>query len=505
MAHIEKTLGYAALGVFALIFTGAVLFFTGKDERPVGKPGLQLAIRLETESATDATSRNIYQARAFTPVWLTPSGPSSDALAVMALLTHADTQGLPIARYAFNAPPPAGASDEVRAAFELRLTRAAFRYASDMQFGLLKPAMLFEDVSLPRRKNDTLANFEQATSQGNVAEYFKSLEPVVGEYGMLKTALARYRVLAARPWTNVHEGDQPGLAARLSAEGYIDGRVVEDGPKPSGETLVNALKEYQIANGLEPDGKLDDKTLAMLNVSPAVRAQQIAVNMERWRWLPREFGARFIMVNVAGASLVLVENGTATVVSRVVVGARDKPTPILATEAVAVTINPVWHVPKSIVENEIAPKLADDPDYLETKDMERTPEGGFIQHPGPQNALGTMKFEMPNGFDVYLHDTPSKRGFLSDDRALSHGCVRVERISELVQQVLQLPNLTQRIASGETSREPIKPPLPVYIQYWTVVPVKAGAIGFRSDIYGRDARMIASLYGTLPSRLASAK
>jgi len=218
-------------------------------------------------------------------------------------------------------------------------------------------------------------------------------------------------------------------------------------------------------------------------------------------------GERFIMVNVAGAALALVENGEAAVTSRVVVGAPDKPTPILATEAVALTVNPVWHVPKSIVENEIEPKLADDSGYLESKGMERTPEGDIIQLAGPQNALGSVKFEMPNGFDVYLHDTPSKRAFLSDDRTLSHGCVRVEKVLELAQRVLGLTedDLRQKIASGQTTRQPINPPVPVYIQYWTAVPGSTGTMGFRPDVYGRDAKMIAALGKMSSANLASAK
>ena len=314
----------------------------------------------------------------------------------------------------------------------------------------------------------------------------------------MKSALARYRALSAHPWPQVAAKDDAALAARLAAEGYA----------PSGATppaVRAALKDFQAANGMDPDGKLDEKTLSMLNIPAAERARQIAANMERWRWLPRALGPRYVMVNVAGASLALVEDGTAPITSRVVVGAPDKPTPILATEAVAVTLNPVWHLPKSIIKNEIEPKLDKDSDYLESKDMERTDDGDIIQRPGPQNALGTVKFEMPNGFDVYMHDTPSKKAFWSDDRTLSHGCVRVERINDLAAHVLGLSEdeLKEKIASGETTRQPIKPAVPVYIQYWTAVPGDGTRFGFRPDVYQRDARMIAAL--DRRSHLASAQ
>jgi murein L,D-transpeptidase YcbB/YkuD len=506
MTRAQKTTGIAGLGIVLILLISAIFFFPQGQKKSDAEVRLQSAIISAAERSPSKSWRSIYQARDYKPLWLVAGRPTADANAVMDLLAHAGDQGLPAARYRFNDPPPAKADDRTLAAFDVSLTRAATAYAHDMQLGMLKPARLFDDVSLPARQDDTLARFEQAVRDINVIGYLKSLEPA-GDYAALKSAFARYRELAAHPWGRVQAGDKAGLAARLAAEGYIDAGAQTAGKGLAPAELDEALKAYQTANGLDADGKLDDRTLAMLNASPADRAQQIAANMERWRWLPRELGARFIWVNVAGASLVLVENGAPVLTSRVVVGAPDKPTPILGTEGIAITVNPVWHVPKSIVENEIEPKLADDPDYLDKKDMERTPEGDIIQHAGAQNALGTVKFEMPNSFDVYMHDTPSKRAFLSDERTLSHGCVRVEKISDLVQHVLQLPDneLSEMIASGQTSRLPIKPPVPVYVLYWTAVPGAPGRIGFRPDVYGRDARMIAALNRPASANLASLK
>jgi len=500
MTHGQKASGLVILGLLALVATGALFFFTGHDKTQSSQPGLQSALMSATQHGP---WRDIYQARAFTPVWLTPNGPSRDAQAVMAMLTHADAQGLPSSRYGFGALPQPKSSDRARAAFEIRLTAAAYAYAHDMAFGLLRPQKVFDDISLQRPDNkDLLSGFEHAAGQGTIADYLKSLEPQIGEYAALKSALLRYRQFATHPWSPVAaRSGGAALAARLAAEGYIDPQQT-----PSPSAVNQALKAYQLANGMEPDGKLDAKTLEMLNVPPAQRAQQIEANMERWRWLPRDFGARHIMVNVAGASLTLVEDGQATLTSRVVVGAPDKPTPILAAQVVAVTINPAWHVPKSIVEKEIKPKLEENPDYLDAKNMEQTPDGDFIQKPGPDNALGSVKIEMPNSFDVYLHDTPGKKAFLSDERALSHGCVRVEQIQALAQRLLGLEDgeLAQLIAGGQTMQKPVKPALPVFIQYWTAVPAANGVMGFRPDIYNRDATMIAALHGTRPPELASA-
>jgi len=505
MTQAQKTLGMAALGLVVVLAIGALILHNRKAGG-TSQPGLQAAIATALDKQSHAQSRNIlrniYQARADTPVWLTPSGPSDDAHAVMTLLDRADSQGLAPPRYAYAPVPGSGANDTDRAAFEMRLTEAAYAYAHDMAQGMLKPAKLFDDVSLAARHDDTLSNFEQAAGQGTVADYLQSLEPGNPAYRALKTALARYRGLVVHPWGTLSaNAGKDTLAARLAAEGYLD---TQDA---SPDQLRQALKSYQTANGLATSGRLDAKTLEMLNVPAGNRVQQIQANMERWRWLPRDLGPRYIMVNVPGASLAMVDNGGVIITSRVVVGAPDKPTPILTTQAVAVTVNPVWHIPKSIVEKEIKPKLEENPDYLDAKNMEETPDGGLVQKPGPSNALGAVKFEMPNIFDVYLHDTPGKQAFLSDDRALSHGCVRVEQIAALTEQLAGIDDaaLTQMVGTGDTIRKPIKPPVPVYILYWTAIANDDGTIGFRPDIYDRDAKMIAAMHGTRAPRLASTK
>jgi murein L,D-transpeptidase YcbB/YkuD len=284
-------------------------------------------------------------------------------------------------------------------------------------------------------------------------------------------------------------------------EGYLQ-------PNPASVTpsaITAALKTYQTDSGITADGHLNERTAAMLNVQPAARAQQIVANMERLRWMPHALGTQYILVNVPDASLALMESGQSALTSRVVVGAPDKQTPILAAKAVAVTINPAWHVPKSIVAKEIQPKLDQDSDYLESKHMEME-NGEVVQLPGPDNALGTVKFEMPNVFNVYLHDTPSKHAFLSDERALSHGCVRVEQIRPLVEHMLGISDdeLQQAITGGKTQARRLDQPIPVYIQYFTAIARGDGRTVFREDIYGRDARMIGVMFpGQAPRQLAS--
>ena len=441
----------------------------------------------------------IYRPRHFVPLWFgTDDQLTQDGRAVGALLSHAGEQGLPPARY--SVPPlPVHASQVDRARFDVAMTQAAIAYSHDMRYGLLTPQKLFPDVSLPAAHDDVVAALTAAVTQGEGAAYMRQLEPPGGMYSRLKTALARYRAAPDQSWPQISSADDTAnLIQRLRLEGWIGAAL------PSGTDLTDAVRRYQTATGLDVTGKLDDKTLAALNISPSHRADQIAVNMERWRWVPRNLGRQYIMVNVPAASLVLIENETAALVSRVVVGAPDKPTPILVAHAVAVTINPVWHVPKSIVDKEIKPKMAENPNYLDDKGMVEK-DGDITQPPGPTNALGVAKFEMPNEFDVYLHDTPAKHAFYSDERALSHGCVRVEQIRPLVGHLLGLSDdeLGQLVQTGQTQREPLRIPIPVLIQYWTAIPWQNG-IAFRSDVYGRDAVMIAALHGdALPEKLAA--
>jgi murein L,D-transpeptidase YcbB/YkuD len=498
---------YAAAAI-ACIAIVAVLFKTwGPLTTPRRAPtSINMAQALQTRLARAGRDQalELYQARGYSTVWFEGDQLSSDGRRVVALLAAAETEALPAVRYRLPAMPGAGAGNEARAEYDLALTTAALRYAADMRWGAWRPDRFFNDVSMTRERDEVAVGLIRAADGGNAAGYLQGLAPPEHDYGLLRAALARYRAIAA-DWpvvaaeSRLSRQNAAQLKVRLQAEGYLP----PDAAAPS--AIAAALKAYQTGNGLNPDGQLNERTVAMLNVPPAARAQQIAVNMERLRWMPHSLGAQYIMVNVPDASLVLMESGRQALVSRVVVGAPDKPTPILAAKAVAVTINPAWHVPKSIVAKEIQPKLDQDSDYLQSKHMEME-NGEVVQLPGPDNALGQVKFELPNVFNVYLHDTPSKHAFLSNDRAQSHGCVRVEQIKPLAEHVLGISDdeLQQAIDGGKTEARRLQQPIPVYIQYFTAIARDNGQTGFRADIYGRDARMIGIMFpGPPPRQLAS--
>ena len=239
--------------------------------------------------------------------------------------------------------------------------------------------------------------------------------------------------------------------------------------------------------------------LAMTPADDEARRELIRANMERWRWMPRDLGARHIIVNVPAFTAALVENGHVLARHRAVVGARRTPTPQLATRAVAVTFNPWWNVPQSIVA-ELGGRLGG-------FDVRRTDAGTLIvrQAPGPRNALGRVKIEMPNEHAIYLHDTPAQALFARPVRAFSHGCIRTQGIRDFAALLLaptgqwDRGEIDQAIATGENKSVSLAQPIPVYIAYFTAAATTDGNIVTYADIYGRDAPVRQALNHTAPN------
>lgn len=417
-----------------------------------------------------------------------------DSPAVLAILSRAGTEGLDPGRYQNNPREP----DSVRGAL--------LTYMRDMAEGRRELIGLDPDVSLPARIFDAEALVAKSE---NLPAMLQSLAPSDPEYARLKSALARYRALAER-------GGWPVLSRSAAPEELRSRLAFEDTDTAD---IMQALKRFQARHGLAADGKLGPATLAALNAAAGDRADTIAANMERWRWLPREWESDRIVINAADASLELFLGGKSMLTSRVIAGRPRDPTPILRAEGAGITVNPPWTVPASIAAREILPKLKRNPAWLASQDMvlldgppddpqglhvnwRAIPAGTFPyrirQRPGPNNPLGAIKIELPNRFDVYLHDTSGKSLFAAPDRHLSHGCVRVEQIMPLASYALSADlaatdRIADAIASGQTSYLALSRKLPVYFLYWTAFTGADGALQFRPDIYGRDRRMIAAM------------
>ena len=283
--------------------------------------------------------------------------------------------------------------------------------------------------------------------------------------------------------------------------------------------LNDALRQDRLTKMLEGLSPQHAGYLALKAALPdsGEKSDIVIANMERWRWLPAVLEPDRIMVNAAGSQLELWLGGKLMLTSRVVVGRRTSPTPMLRAEGAGITVNPPWTVPRSIAAKEILPKLKRNHAWLVSQDMvlldgppgdpqglginwRAIPAGTFPyqirQYPGPHNPLGQIKLELPNRFDVYLHDTPNKAAFERSARQLSHGCVRVEQILPLASYALAadlsaMQQITQAIDSGKTSTIPLKKKLPIYFLYWTAVADSEGKVQYQPDVYGRDRRLIA--------------
>ena len=284
-----------------------------------------------------------------------------------------------------------------------------------------------------------------------------------------------------------------------TAQGTATGATIYD------HDLAGAVAAFQARHSINVDSALGKETIDAMNVPVEFRLGQIAANMERWRWLPRSFGARYIFVNVPAFKLEAYDSGQKVLEMKVIVGQEyeDKATPVFADSMETVVFRPYWNVPPTIAAKEIFPKGSG---YLERENMETYREGGETrvrQRPGPKNALGYVKFLFPNDFNIYLHDTPNHELFDKDVRAFSHGCIRLEKPAEMAQWVLGWPadQVDEAMKNGPDNRS-VKIPrkIPVYIVYFTTY-LNNGQLYFGNDLYHRDDQMVpAVMPGAWPSK-----
>ncbi len=508
---------------------------------------------LESVPSTDRQRRDatlwsqlqrFYRSRSFTPAWTAPGIASPRASELLLALEQASGEGLDPSNYPVGGlaarldridrrgPVP----EEETFGLDLALSHAFLRYGTDLARGRLGPGGTEPGWHITPRAVELVPALDRATTREDPRAVLQGLAPKHPAYTRLRAALPHYReIVKTGGWRSVPEGVtlHPGetapaarlqaLASRLEREGFLATESGSEGGR-SGRydaRLADGVKAFQRRHGLEPDGVIGAQTLAALNVPAPTRLRQIELNMERWRRMPENPGARFILVNVPGFRLESFENERLAARMKVIVGMEGWGTPNFRADMQHIVLHPAWRVPTSIATREILPKLRRDPGYLAANHMDvlSLHDGGTVgassitwskvsarsfpyrlrQRPGADNPLGRFKFVLPNDYDVYLHDTAAPRLFAKDKRAFSHGCIRVERPMDLALWLLATDpswsreRLEEALKDPKTRRVDLAQDVPVYVTYWTAAVNEDGSIDFFADLYGMDEALEARM------------
>jgi murein L,D-transpeptidase YcbB/YkuD len=485
----------------------------------------------------------VYSPEAPGPVWFTAEGPRpSLSLALRELRAAADRglapedYGVDPLEHEMGALVGSRADPDRLARADRAMTAIVLRFLSDLQFGRVRPQEVEPHYRAAPRDVAFVAALRAAVAQGRLAAMLDGAEPAFPLYARLKRLLAEYRVLAAQPGIvlpapasargKIVAGDiyagVPALHAQLVRLRDLHADAAPPADDRYTDALADAVRRFQERHGLRPDGVLGKETLAALNVPLAARVDQITLSLERLRWLPALAPGPLIAINIPSFRLWAFDDGSAAgraaLSMPVVVGrAVRTETPVFIGEMRFVEFSPYWNVPPSILRNEILPRLENDPSYVRREDMEvvsrgrdgqayalfdamalaalRSGEARLRQRPGARNALGGVKFVLPNTMNVYLHATPAHELFEHARRDFSHGCIRVREPEALAQFVLRgKPEWTPdeiavAMRSGVNRTVSLASPVPVVVFYTTAIADAEGRALFLADVYGHDRRL----------------
>lgn len=500
-----------------------------------------LRSKLKMRAAAVEQIAGFYAAREWQPFWIDADGKlASKAQGALDAITKAGDEGLDPARLLSVLPVSlaevsgrASLPVERRAEAELALSLAAYAYAHDARGGRLEPnrlsSMLTPTLSLPQA-DDVLEGLATAAVAGDVRDALLAFNPPHAGYRALRDALAKLRTEPkGDPELTASTGPNGATLRAALPQNFMNGAGLNPGqedarvphmrarlglPAAEGITydaaLAEAVREFQRANSLKPDGRVTPRTRALLEdldapltrvqkakTAPDDRIATIIANMERWRWLPQELGRTHIFVNIPDFRLEMMNEGARIFETRVIVGKPERQTPVFSDQMEFLVVNPSWFIPPTILRKDVLPKLAADPGYAARMGYEVTRRGNSIsvrQPPGNRNALGHVKFMFPNDHAVYLHDTPGRHLFRADARAFSSGCVRVEGPFQLAEHLLlksQGLNERQLRAMVGSSERTIRlnEKVPVHLAYFTYQVDESGALVRKPDLYGHDARI----------------
>jgi murein L,D-transpeptidase YcbB/YkuD len=471
----------------------------------------------------------LYANRNYQPLWTNETSSTPEAHQLLERITASSSHGLNPEVYQLSEIRKRFQSSEVvaRAELDLLLTRALQDYNEDLQIGTLIPRDVDPRWFVGQKYDSILSKLERALAENFFTDLLNSIEPRYPGYNNLRSALARYQTLWGKGgWPRIElQGDSLKLGHRHPVVALLRIRLAltEDYRRPFivseifDNDLADAIRHFQKRHGLKVDGRVGPATLAAMNIPVSERIQQILVNMERWRWEPTQLEARHILVNMASFTMEVVEDQQAAISMKVIVGKPDRSTPAFSQAMTHMILNPYWNVPRSIAIRDILPRIRRDPTYLDSQqfhlfrsDDEQTVEidptridwndldtNNFPyllrQDPGPHNALGRIKFIIPNKFSIYLHDTPQRHLFQKEVRSFSSGCVRLEKPLELARYLLNYEQgwdkekIMGLLGSQHRKVVKLQKPVPVHIVYRTVWVNQGNVLNFRKDVYDRNA------------------
>ncbi len=467
--------------------------------------------RLLDRKKERAALESFYSGRGYAPLWIAEGVLNERAKAVIARLKAANADGLDPSDYPTPDFKAAAERPDALAEAEIKLTNSVLTYARHAQTGRVHFSRVSADIHYEQVFPDPaeiLAKMADATDTG---EALGSYNPPHEGYKALRAKLAEARAprgeagplrIAGGPLLKAGMRDDrvPLLRERLGVAGGAD--TTYD------KALAEAVKKFQRQHELSASGNLNSSTIDVLNGPRRDRdADVIIANMERWRWLPRDLGKAYVMANIPDFTLKLVRDGATIWHTKIVTGKPTMATPLLSEPMRFITVNPTWNVPPSIVQNEYLPALQEDPMALERIGLKieynRDGTVHIFQPPGDKNALGRIRFNFPNKFLVYQHDTPDKHLFAHEKRAYSHGCMRVENPLKYAEVLLSIARprdgytqerLQRMFGSGEQDIQ-FQTLIPVHLTYQTAFVDDAGKLNIREDLYGRDTRVLAALRG----------
>lgn len=495
-----------------------------------------------TERKTAAAIRKFYDERNYQYVWFRDGRPTRKVATLLKRLDRVDLHGLDAAHYGM--PGLTVAVQKITSAtipaMEIRLTRVLIDYAGDLSGGSVKPWKVARGIYRRPKRPDPMTLMTRAADSDDFDAFLKSYEPRNRRYRYLMLGLRKYRAIAANGgWGKISTGGKlkKGMKNRRVAQArrrlMITGDIRTMGADPElfDGAMVEAVRRFQRRQGLWVAGFIGPETLRAMNVPVKHRINQILINMERRRWMPKALGKRYVWVNISDFYMKLVENDKTIHVAKIVVGKTYHKTPIFSGTMKYIIFNPYWNVPYSIATKEMLPKLKKNPGYLDRGNYLLLTRSGdnssaisprsvdwsqystknfpyFIrQKPGRGNALGNMVFMFPNRFNVFLHDTSSRHLFdRYRTRTFSHGCMRVQNPARFAALLLndksgwspaRIRRVTNPTGERKQSYVRLQTPIPVHITYLTAFATKAGEVNFRNDVYRRDAQLIRVLNRTL--------